>query len=150
VDLGTVQTVNRVVLAWEAAYGKNYQIQLSNDGTNWTTVYTRTNGTGGTETLTFPNATGRYVRMYGTARGTQWGYSLWEFEVFNDMTPPLNGTHTVTTGGQALDDPGSSTTAGTQLITWVLHGGSNQQWTFAEQADGSYQLANGASGLCLE
>ncbi len=26
--------------------------------------------------------TGRYVRLYGTARGTQWGYSLWEFEVF--------------------------------------------------------------------
>ena len=150
VDLGSVQTVNRVVLAWEAAYGKDYQIQLSNDGTNWTTVYTRTNGTGGTETLTFPNATGRYVRMDGTARGTQWGYSLWEFEVFNDPAPSLNGTHTVTTASQALDDPGSSTTAGTQLITWVQHGTSNQQWIFAEQADGSYQVTNGSSGLCMD
>ena len=27
-------------------------------------------------------ATGRYVRMYGTVRGTQYGYSLWEFEVY--------------------------------------------------------------------
>jgi hexosaminidase len=150
VDLGTVQTVNRVVLAWETAYGKNYQIQLSNDGTNWSTVYTRTIGTGGTETLTFPSATGRYLRMYGTARGTQYGYSLWEFEAFDNTTPPLNGTHTVTTGGQALDDPASSTATGTQLITWVLHGGSNQQWTFTQQSDGSYQLTNGASGLCMD
>ena len=25
---------------------------------------------------------GRYVRMYGTQRVTQYGYSLWEFQVF--------------------------------------------------------------------
>ena len=150
VDLGSVQTVNRVVLAWEAAYGKTYQIQLSNDGTTWTTVATRTNGIGGTETLTFPNATGRYVRMNGTARGTQYGYSLWEFEVFDDANSQVRGTHTVTTGGQALDDPASSTATGTQLITWSLHGGSNQQWTFTEQADGTFQVTNGASGLCMD
>ena len=28
------------------------------------------------------NATGRYVRINGTARGTAWGYSLFEFEVY--------------------------------------------------------------------
>ncbi|MEY9871567.1 hexosaminidase [Streptacidiphilus sp. MAP12-33] len=150
VDLGSVRTVNRVVLAWEAAYGKNYLIQMSNDGTTWTTVSTRTNGTGGTETLAGFTGTGRYIRMYGTARGTQYGYSLYEFEVFDDATPSLNGTHTLTTSGQALDDPASSTSTGTQLITWALHGGANQQWTFTEQADGSYQLTNGASGLCLD
>ncbi|MEZ0092187.1 family 20 glycosylhydrolase [Streptacidiphilus sp. EB129] len=146
VDLGSVQTVNRVVLAWEAAYGKDYQIQMSDDGSTWTTLYTRTNGTGGTETLTGFTGTGRYIRMYGTQRGTSWGYSLYEFEVFHD----LNGAHTLTTSGQALDDPASSTTAGTQLITWGLHGGANQQWTFTEQADGSYTLVNQASGLCAD
>ncbi len=29
---------------------------------------------------------GRYIRMYGTVRGTQWGYSLWEFQVFATTT----------------------------------------------------------------
>ncbi|MFE0464330.1 RICIN domain-containing protein [Kitasatospora sp. NPDC058965] len=148
VDLGSTQTVNRVVLAWEAAYGKDYQIQLSNDGTTWTTVYTRTAGTGGTETLTGFTGSGRYVRMNGTARGTQYGYSLYEFEVFHDTG--INGAHTVSTGGQALDDPASSTATGTQLIGWTLHGGANQQWTFTQQADGSYQVVNGASGLCAD
>src|SRR5258708_5481439 len=88
--------------------------------------------------------------MYGAQRGTTYGYSLWEFEVFHDTTQNLNGTHTITTSGQALDDPGSSTATGTQLITWGLHGGANQQWTFTQQADGSYTLVDGTTGLCAD
>ncbi|MCZ4098416.1 RICIN domain-containing protein [Streptomyces sp. H39-C1] len=65
-------------------------------------------------------------------------------------TGNLNGVHTLTTGGKALDDPGGSTTTGTQLITWALHGGANQQWTFTQQSDGSYTLVNGTSGLCAD
>ncbi|MEY9875232.1 hypothetical protein ABH931_004733 [Streptacidiphilus sp. MAP12-33] len=81
VDLGATHTICGVTLAWETAYGKAFAIQTSNDGTNWTTIWSTTAGTGGTQTLSV-SGSGRYVRMYGTARGTQWGYSLWEFEVF--------------------------------------------------------------------
>jgi hypothetical protein len=63
---------------------------------------------------------------------------------------PLDGTHTLTTSGKALDDPGHSTTAGTQLITYGPNGGSNQSWTFTRQADGSYQITNAESGLCAD
>src|SRR5689334_8081917 len=38
VDLGTTVSVTRVVLRWEGAYGKAYQIQTSGDGAAWTTV----------------------------------------------------------------------------------------------------------------
>jgi hypothetical protein len=62
----------------------------------------------------------------------------------------LNGTHTLVTGGNALDDPNHSTTAGTQLITWPVNGGANQSWVFTQQPDGSYQLANSQSGLCAD
>ncbi|WP_063770137.1 discoidin domain-containing protein [Streptacidiphilus melanogenes] len=81
VDLGTSQTVCQVVLQWETAAGKAYQVQVSDDATNWTTIYSTTTGAGGTESLSV-NGTGRYVRVYGTARTTQYGYSLWEFQVF--------------------------------------------------------------------
>jgi hypothetical protein len=81
VDLGSTATIHKVVLQWEAAYGKAYQIQTSNDAATWTSIYSTTTGAGGTETLTV-NGSGRYVRMYGTARGTAYGYSLWEFQVF--------------------------------------------------------------------
>jgi|GEM_PF-295606 len=82
VDLGTVATFNKVVLNWEAAYGKSYEIQTSSDGTTWTKVYGTTTGVGGKETLNV-SGTGRYVRMFGIARGTGYGYSLWDFEVWS-------------------------------------------------------------------
>ncbi|WP_033223529.1 discoidin domain-containing protein, partial [Kitasatospora phosalacinea] len=70
VDLGSSQAVSQVVLRWEAAAAKSYQLQTSNDGATWTAVYSTTTGTGGTQTLDV-TGTGRYVRMYGTARTTQ-------------------------------------------------------------------------------
>ncbi|WP_158822487.1 glycoside hydrolase family 6 protein [Granulicella sp. S156] len=82
VDLGSVQSIGQVVLRWERAFGIVYQIQVSSDAVNWTTVFTQTNGSGGTENLVFSPISGRYVRMYGTQRATQYGYSLWEFEVY--------------------------------------------------------------------
>jgi hypothetical protein len=81
VDLGATHTINEVALYWESAYAKAFQIQVSSDGVNWTTIYSTTTGTGGTQVLSV-SGTGRYVRMYGTVRATGYGYSLWEFQVF--------------------------------------------------------------------
>ncbi len=81
VDLGATHTISKVVLYWEAAYATAFQIQTSTDGTNWTTIYSTTTGTGGTQTLTVTGS-GRYVRMYGTKRATGYGYSLFEFQVY--------------------------------------------------------------------
>jgi hypothetical protein len=80
VDLGTRSTVSQVKLLWEAAYGKAYRIEVSDDGATWTPVYSTTTGDGGTDDLTV-SGSGRYVRMYGTKRGTSYGYSLFEFQV---------------------------------------------------------------------
>ncbi len=85
VDLGQTYAINRVKLTWEAAYGKTYQIQVSGDASNWTTVYSVSNGDGGVDDWSFTATDGRYVRMYGTERfNTSWGYSLWEFEVYGN------------------------------------------------------------------
>jgi beta-glucanase (GH16 family) len=81
VDLGAMHSISKVVLNWETAYGTGYQIQTSTDGSTWTSIYSTGAGTGGTQTLTVTGS-GRYVRMYGTARATQYGYSLWEFQVY--------------------------------------------------------------------
>jgi hypothetical protein len=89
VDLGSTQTVCQVTLSWEAAYATAFQIQVSNDDTNWTSIYSTTTGTGGNQTLTV-NGSGRYVRMYGTTRATQYGYSIWEFGV-HDTSGSTNG-----------------------------------------------------------
>jgi endo-1,3(4)-beta-glucanase len=83
VDLGAVYTINQVVLRWEAAYGRGYTIEVSSDAVVWSGVYSTTVGDGGVDDITLASpVSGRYVRMLGTQRGTMYGYSLWEFEVF--------------------------------------------------------------------
>ena len=83
IDLGKPTPFNTVVLYWENAYAIQYQIQYSNDNQNWSTAYTQTAGVGGVETLSFATVTGRYVRMYGTERATQYGYSLFEIQIYD-------------------------------------------------------------------
>jgi hypothetical protein len=82
VDLGSTQSFNHVQLVWESAYAKAYQIQTSNDGTNWTTIYSTTTGDGAVDDLAITGS-GRYVRMYGTARATTFGYSMFEFGIYH-------------------------------------------------------------------
>ncbi|MGB7933502.1 MAG: discoidin domain-containing protein, partial [Gammaproteobacteria bacterium] len=89
VDLGAVYSINHVVLNWEAAYGKAYKIQVSTDGTTWSDKFSETNGNGGTDDIFFGITNARYVRLWGTARGTPWGYSLYEFEVYGATDPPV-------------------------------------------------------------
>ncbi|SEM05202.1 RICIN domain-containing protein [Streptacidiphilus jiangxiensis] len=62
----------------------------------------------------------------------------------------LSGSHTLTLGGEALDDPNWSTAQGTQLDTWSTNGGANQSWTLTKQADGSYTVVNAYSKLCMD
>jgi len=92
VDLGSSQAVTQVRVDWEPAYAKAFSIQTSTNGTTWTTAYTTTTGAGGDQTLNV-TATARYVRVNGTQRATQYGYSLWEFQVFGGgtTTPPQDG-----------------------------------------------------------
>lgn len=84
VDLGSVQAVNTVKINWEAAYASKYEIQVSEDGENWTTVATEA-GEVGVVTTTFAATNARYVRMQGLKRGTQYGYSIYEFEVYGAL-----------------------------------------------------------------
>ncbi|MER7935797.1 MULTISPECIES: discoidin domain-containing protein [unclassified Streptomyces] len=92
VDLGASATVSQVVLNWEAAYGKDYKVQISANGSSWTDLKSVTGGDGGNDTLAV-SGQGRYVRMQGVHRATQYGYSLWEFQVFGTTsgTPPVQG-----------------------------------------------------------
>ncbi|GAB7045894.1 discoidin domain-containing protein [Catenuloplanes indicus JCM 9534] len=87
VDLGSTQSISRVVLNWEAAYASAFTIQTSANGSTWTNITPVTAGTAGVQTLNVTGS-GRYVRMNGTARATAYGYSLWEFQVFGSGVGP--------------------------------------------------------------
>ena len=83
IDLGSVQPFDNVILYWENAYATQYQIQYSTDNATWNTAYTNNDGVGGVESLTFPTVQGRYFRLYGQKRATQYGYSLYEIQIYN-------------------------------------------------------------------
>ncbi len=93
VDLGRDYSVNQVVLRWEQAFGDKYDIYVqasSECGTCWRHVYGTDRGDGNVDTITFNPTTARYVLMAGRHRYAhygwlQWGYSLWEFEVYNTL-----------------------------------------------------------------
>jgi beta-glucosidase len=82
VDLGAMTSISHVQLDWESAYASVYRIQVSPDGITWTDVYSATEGGGGTEEIKFAPTPARFVRMYGTKRATQFGYSLFSFAVY--------------------------------------------------------------------
>ncbi len=138
VDLGSAKTVCQVVLQWESAYGKAYQLQTATDpGGPWTTIYSTTTSAGGNQTITVSTAnSGRYVRMYGTARGTGYGYSLWEMQVYTGGTgttsppppPPPPGFTTVWTDdftGAANTLPSATNW---QILTGTQYPGGAAHW----------------------
>ncbi|WP_305782548.1 discoidin domain-containing protein [Symbioplanes lichenis] len=87
VDLGATATISRVELQWDPAYATAYRIQVSPDATTWNDIYSTTTGKGFKEVLNV-SGTGRYVRMYGTARVGPYGYSLYDFDVYGTGGSP--------------------------------------------------------------
>jgi RHS repeat-associated protein len=96
VDFGETRAFDTVRVAWEAAYGKDYLVQVSTDQLNWTIVGAVTGGGGGVEETAVGPQAARYLRVYGLARGTPWGYSLYEIDAYGAAEPvedPLVGNY---------------------------------------------------------
>lgn len=116
-DLNDFYLVNQLILNWEVAYGKVYDIQTSLDGTTWNTVYSETNSNGGEDIIQGINAPCRYVRINCTTGGTDYAFSLWDVAISG--TPAVsvnigawpNGTYTWTV--KATDYAGNEKEANT-------------------------------------
>lgn len=95
VDLGRNEVINGVGLNWETAYAKVFKIEVSEDNNHWHTVLQTDEGRVGIQKFSFPEVTARYVRMQGVERGSWYGYSLYDFEVYQgDLAAPgLDDVH---------------------------------------------------------
>jgi large repetitive protein len=111
VDLGASAQIDSIDIDWENASAQDYVLQYSNDQTappvNWQTFATITNNPpGGGDVVSSPQtvpAIGRFVRMTGTVRNTQFGYSIEEMRVFgffvsgtSPSVPSITSAATVT------------------------------------------------------
>ncbi|MGW3312704.1 discoidin domain-containing protein [Streptomyces sp. NPDC001073] len=150
VDLGSTATITQVVLNWETAYGSDYKIQTSADGNTWTDVKSVTGGDGGTDTLDV-SGQGRYVRMAGVHRATQYGYSLWEFQVFGSTggtTTPPAGCDTANAAQGKTATASSTENAGTPASA-AFDGNTGTRWSSAAADPQWIQVDLGSSqSLC--
>jgi hypothetical protein len=130
VDLGSVQPIDDIRLTWEAALGKDFTLDVSNDGTNWQTIMPVTGNTSTSTEYAHLGASGRYVRMNGTARATPYSYSLFEFEVFatsNNLVNLANGKPGV-----------ASTTQGALTENYAFDNDRLTRWSSTANLDNAF------------
>jgi hypothetical protein len=161
VDLGGNYSISRVNLTWEAAYGKDYKIQVSPDASTWTDLKAVTGNTSLNNDWTTLSGTGKYVRIYGTARGTVYGYSLFELQVYGtpvvgnqapsvNITAPANNANylapaTVNLGANATDADGTIAKveffhSGSIFIGQSTSTSNPYNFTWSNVASGTYSI----------
>ena len=120
VDLGATYNISEVRLNWETAYAVNYQIQVSNNAVDWTTIQNVTNNQSkAVVDFTGLSGVGRYVRVYctQTSAGSD-NYSLYDFSVYGTPveTDSLTIAGSLTPLVSNLSTAGSGVTATPALV----------------------------------
>jgi hexosaminidase len=82
VDLGRARAVDAVDIDWEAAFARQYLIQTSLDGVDFSDAAAVTISSRGAKRTEFPVRSARYVRVLGVDRATVYGISFWNAQVF--------------------------------------------------------------------
>jgi hypothetical protein len=96
ITLDTIHSVAKVVIYWEAASAKRYKILASKNDRKWDTVYYESSGDGETDIVFFEPVEAKYIQLLGIERNTQWGFSIWELEIYStdiyntECEPPTN------------------------------------------------------------
>ena len=81
-DLGSDRTVIGVKLVWEAAFGEEYRVEGSLNNEDWSKLATVRGGDGEEDQIEFRPAKLRYLRINCVRRGTEYGFSLYEVQVW--------------------------------------------------------------------
>lgn len=98
VNMGSAQTFNELKMTEPNSpsdYARGFDVQVSKDGTTWTTVANCT-GSGTPETVSFPDQTAQYVKVDLTAADSLHWWSIDEFDLFGTPTPPTTTTTSTT------------------------------------------------------
>ena len=89
-DLGSAAIIDRTKISVYQGDQRtqSFDIQLSSNGSSWTTVYSgKSSGTtAGLQTFDFANLQARYVRFVGHGNSTSLWNSLNEFEIWGNRT----------------------------------------------------------------
>ena len=155
VDLGATAHVTRSCCSGSRRSPGRTRSRSSADGTTYTTIFSTTTGTGFKETLTV-DGTGRFVRMFGTARATTFGYSLWEFQVYgtggSPVAPPAPPPNVTFPATRMVFDDEFNDPAGTvpSAARWTAETGSGQNNELEFYTPNRNAATDGAGDLVIE
>jgi hypothetical protein len=85
VDLQAVHAITQVKVQWGGHdWSLAYDLQASNDGASWSTIYhAASNLDGGLDTIDLPGIPARYVRVLCSGpKSDNWSYEIYELQVF--------------------------------------------------------------------
>ena len=102
IDLQGIYMVDNISLFWETASALAYEIEISTDYTNWATLASVSSGRGENEQH-IVSGQGRFLRLYFTNRNTEYGYSLFEVEVYGEPLESEPDTEAPTNLNASLD-----------------------------------------------
>ena len=132
VNMGSPQTFNEILMESPYSphdYARGYNVEVSSNGSTWTTVATCT-GTSTPEVVSFSTQTAQYVQVVLTAADSYYWWSIDEFNVYTNVTPP---TTTSTTA------PPTSTTTVPPTTTTTTPGQSRELRRI--KAEAAYQIS---------
>jgi len=143
VNMGSAQTFNQIEMdsgGYAGDYARGYQVEVSSNGTSFSTVYTGT-GTSSPETATFTAQTAQYIRVVlTTAVSTNW-WSMTNFTVYT------SGSSGGGSGETQLGESGWTASANTSSSAGdapqnAINGSGGRYSSDADQVPGMYWQVN--------
>lgn len=134
IDFGKMVKSNHVIISWDpGACATSFEILVSEDNENFTSVYSTTEYDGGNDGITdirYPEVAARYLKIDMTKDINIWNYTIKEVEVYmtKDDEPEQKVNFalgkSVTTSSD--NTPGANLTDGTSAL-WQA-GGADYEW----------------------
>ncbi|MCI8956983.1 MAG: hypothetical protein HFG29_08360 [Eubacterium sp.] len=127
----SVYTIDTINLVWETSCGKTYDVYVSETGKegSWVKVISETNGKAGKNRYTFTPVDAKYIKLDLKYRALNYGYYLYEIEVFT-----IGSTEDKTTDNIALNAVASASSFdGTNTADKAIDGNKNSIWQTPKQ-----------------
>lgn len=125
VDMLAPQSFSQIKLDSNGDYARNYQVFVSNDGSNWGSAIASGSSSSQSTTITFTAVTARYIQVrQSVAAGVGSWWSIYEFNVYGSGTGG---------GGSALPRTGwmlsASATAAGDSLAGAIDGNTATRWS---------------------
>ena len=128
VDLGQVRLVGRIVLNWERSAPLWYVVQISTDDEHYTDVFEQTEGTQGAfDVIDIRPQEARFIRIDCRERTTNYGFSLYEVEVYPPVKSPAYRCKAWASASRMPEGAPEYATDGSPRTAWRAPG-DKAQW----------------------